>query len=221
MHIEKYIDHTILKATTTLEDIHRVCNEAIRFHFAAVCIPPLYVKTAKALLEKTDIKTATVIGFPLGYAAIESKVAEIVLSLVDGADELDMVANIAAIKNGDWSFIANKINTILPSVRNKEKCIKIIIESGVLTEEEIIKCCGLYGAAGIDYLKTSTGFVPEGASVNTVRLMRNHLPASVRIKASGGIKSYGFALELIAAGADRLGTSSSVEIMKQAGEAMA
>lgn len=222
MNIEKYIDHTLLKATTTVEEVRRLCADAIRFNFAAVCIPPLYVKTTKNLLEKTDIKTATVIGFPLGYAAIESKVAEVVLALVDGVDELDVVANISAIKNGDWSFIANEINTILPIVRSKEKCIKVIIETGVLTEEEIIKCCELYGAAGVDFLKTSTGFSQKGASVEAVRLMRKYLPLSVGIKASGGIKSYAFALELIAAGANRLGTSSGVEIiMEQKKSAMA
>ncbi len=222
MNIEKYIDHTLLKATTTVEEVRRLCAEAIRYNFAAVCIPPLYVKIAKNLLEKTDIKTATVIGFPLGYSAIESKIAEIVLALVDGVDEIDMVANIAAIKNGDWSFIANEINTIFPIVKNKEKCIKVIIETGVLTDEEIIKCCELYGAAEVDFLKTSTGFAQKGASVDAVKLMRKFLPASVGIKASGGIKNYTFALELIAAGANRLGTSSGVEIiMEQTKSAMA
>ena len=190
MKIEKYIDHTLLKSTTTLEEVNRLCTEAIRFNFAAVCIPPLYVKIAKNLLEKTDIKTATVIGFPLGYSAIESKVAEIVLALVDGVDELDMVANITAIKNGDWSFIANEINTILPIVRNKEKCIKVIIETGVLSDEEIIKCCELYGAAGVDFLKTSTGFAQKGVSVEAVKLIRKYLPASVGIKASGELKLF-------------------------------
>jgi len=179
-------------------------------------VPPLYIKKAKQFLGDTSVKVATVIGFPFGYSAIEAKIAEVVLSIVDGAAELDMVINISAVKNGDWQFIANEINTILPIIRNKEKIIKVIIESGVLTNDEIIKCCELYGAAGVDFVKTSTGYAEKGASVETVQLMRQHLPEHIKIKASGGIKTYAFAKQLIDAGADRLGCSSSIEIVKQA-----
>lgn len=218
MNIAPYIDHTILKQTTTAADVEQLCKEALEYNFAAVCVPPLYVKKAKELLAGSEIKVATVIGFPFGYSAIEAKVAEIVLAIVDNADELDMVVNISAIKNGDWVFIANEINTVMPIIRNKEKVIKVIIESGMLTDDEIIKCCDIYGAAGVDFVKTSTGFAEKGASIHDVQLIRAHLADSIKIKASGGIRSYSFAKELINAGANRIGCSSSLEIVKEGNE---
>ena len=218
MNIAAYIDHTVLKPTTTIGDVEKICAEAMKYQFAAVCVPPLYVKKAKKLLGDSSIKVATVIGFPFGYAAIEAKVAELVLAIIDGADELDVVINISAIKNNDWQFLANEINSILPIVKNKNKLIKVIIESGILTDEEIIKCCDLYGAAGVDFLKTSTGYAEKGATVEAVQLMRKHLADNVRIKASGGIKNYPFAKQLIDAGANRLGCSSSLSIVNEAAE---
>ncbi len=215
MHIAKYIDHTILKPTTSLAEIEKLCEEAVEYKFAAVCVPPLFVKKAKEYVSNSEVKVATVIGFPFGYSAIEAKVAEIVLAIVDGADELDMVINISAIKNNDWQFLASEINTVLPIIRNRNKIIKVIIESGILTDDEIIKCCDIYGAAGVDYVKTSTGYAEHGASVHAVQLMRRHLSDSVKIKASGGIRTYQFAKELIDAGADRLGCSASVQIIKE------
>ena len=218
MNIASYIDHTVLKPTTTIADVEKLCAEAITYGFAAVCVPPLFVKKAKELTAGSPVKVATVIGFPFGYSAIEAKVAEIVLAIIDGADELDMVINISAVKNKDWQFLANEINTVMPVIRSKEKVIKVIIESGILTDEEIITCCDLYGAAGVDFMKTSTGYAEKGATIEAVQLMRKHLPASIKIKASGGIKNYSFALALINAGADRLGCSSSVQIVKEAGQ---
>jgi len=218
MNIAAYIDHTVLKPTTTMGDVEKICAEAMKYQFAAVCVPPLYVKKAKELLGDCSIKVATVIGFPFGYAAIEAKVAELVLAIIDGADELDVVINISAIKNNDWQFLANEINAILPIVKNKNKLIKVIIESGILTDEEIVKCCDLYGAAGVDFLKTSTGYAEKGATVEAVQLMRKHLADNVRIKASGGIKNYHFAKQLIDAGANRLGCSSSIAIVNEAAE---
>ncbi len=230
MNIAQYIDHTLLKPTATLSEIEKLCKEAIEYGFAAVCVPPLYVKKSREFLAGTKIKLATVIGFPLagtkiklatvigfpfGYSAIEAKVAEIVLAIVDGADELDMVVNISAIKNGDWEFIANEINTIMPIVNNKEKVLKVIIESGMLTDDEIIKCCDIYGAAGVDYVKTSTGYAEKGASIHAVQLIRAHLADTIKIKASGGIKSFSFAKELLNAGANRLGCSSSIKIVEE------
>ncbi|HRN73578.1 MAG TPA: deoxyribose-phosphate aldolase [Ginsengibacter sp.] len=218
MNIEKYIEHTILKQTTTLADVERICNEAKTYKFAAVCIPPLYVKKTKEFLAGSGVNTCTVIGFPFGYCAIEAKVAELVLATVDGADELDMVVNVSAIKNGDWTFLANEINTVMPIVKSKGKIIKLIIESGVLTDDEIIKCCDIYGAAGVDYMKTSTGFAEKGASIHAVQLMRNHLADAIKIKAAGGIRSFSFAKELINAGADRIGCSSSLKIVEESKE---
>ena len=215
MDLAAYIDHTILKPTTLISDVEKLCAEAIENKFAAVCVPPLFVKKAKGMCGDTDVKVATVIGFPFGYSAVEAKLAETVLAIVDGADELDLVINISAIKNNDWQFLANELNTILPIVKGKNKVIKIIIESGVLTDDEIIKCCDLYGIAGVDFIKTSTGYAEHGASVHAVRLIRKHAAEAIKIKASGGIKTYSFAKELIAAGADRLGCSSSVAILAE------
>lgn len=215
MQLNAYIDHTILKPTTLVSDIIKLCNEAIEYNFAAVCVPPPFVKKSKELLKDTNIKVATVTGFPFGYSAVEAKLAEILLSIVDGADELDVVINFLAIKNNDWDYVANEINYIMPIIKANGKIIKVIIESGVLTEEEIIKCCTLYGVAGIDYLKTSTGYAEKGATVETVKLMRKHLPANIQIKASGGIRDYIFAKQLIEAGATRLGCSAGVTIVQQ------
>jgi deoxyribose-phosphate aldolase len=213
--ISSFIDHTVLKPTTTLADVEKLCTEAMEWQFAAVCVPPLYVRKAKSLVQGSAVKVATVIGFPFGYAAIEAKVAETVLALVDGVDELDVVINISAVKNNDWTFLAQELNTLLPIIRNREKIIKVIIETGVLTDEEIIRCCDLYGAAGVDFVKTSTGYAEKGATVEAVALLRRHLADAVKIKASGGIKSYTFAQQLIAAGASRLGCSSSVTLAEE------
>lgn len=216
MNIASYIDHTVLKPTTLVADVEKLCAEAIQYQFTAVCVPPLFVKKAAGLLAGSSVKVATVIGFPFGYSAIEAKVAETVLAIVDGADELDLVINISALKNNDWQFLAGEINAILPIVRKAGKVIKIIIESGVLTDEEIIKCCDLYGAAGVDFMKTSTGYAEKGATVEAVKLLRKHLSEKIQIKASGGIKTYTFAKQLIDAGATRIGCSSSIQIVNEA-----
>ncbi len=213
MQLNKYIDHTILKPTTLVSDIEKLCNEAIQYQFAAVCVPPPFVKKAKELLDGTAVKTATVIGFPFGYSAVEAKIAEILLAVVDGADELDVVINLIALKNNDWLYLANEINHIMAIISEKNKVIKIIIESGVLTDDEILKCCELYGAAGINFLKTSTGYAEKGATVEAVKLMRKNLPQHVQIKASGGIKTYAFAKELIDSGTTRLGCSAGIAII--------
>jgi len=214
--LNKYIDHTILKPTCLVADIEKLCAEAKQYDFAAVCVPPNFVKLAKEKTAGSEVKVATVIGFPFGYSATEAKIAEIILAMVDGADELDVVANISAIKNGDWSAIADEINHIMPIIRSKNKLVKIIIESGVLTDDEIIKCCDIYGIAGIDYLKTSTGYAEKGASVEAVKLFRKHLPDQLQIKASGGIRDYATAKLMIDAGANRIGCSAGVAIVSGA-----
>jgi deoxyribose-phosphate aldolase len=213
MKLNQYIDHTILKPTALISDIEQVCAEAKQYEFAAVCVPPLFVKKSKELLQGSSVKVATVIGFPFGYSAVEAKLAEILLAIVDGADELDVVINFTAIKNNDWQYVANEINHLMPVIKKADKVIKVICESGVLTEAELIKCCELYGVAGIDYLKTSTGYAEKGATVEAVKIMRANLPQHVQIKASGGIRTYEFAEQLINAGATRLGCSASVAIV--------
>ena len=215
MNIATYIDHTILKPTTLTADVKALCEEANENSMAAVCVPPMFVKQAKSLLQNSNVKVATVIGFPFGYSAVEAKLAEVLLAIVDGADELDMVINISALKNNDWQYLAGEINAILPIIRTKKKVIKVIIETGLLSDEEIIKCCDLYGLAGVDFLKTSTGYAESGATVHAVKLMRKHLADTVKIKASGGIRTFKFAKELIEAGADRIGCSSSLKIIEE------
>lgn len=215
MNINGYIDHTNLKPNVLVADIEKLCKEAMQYNFIAVCVPPPMIRIAKNFLKERNVKTATVIGFPFGYSAIEAKIAEIALAIVDGADELDMVINLIALKNNDWQYLANEINHVMPLIKQNNKIIKIIIESGILTDEEIIRCCELYGAAGIDFLKTSTGYAEKGATPEAVALMRKHLPAAVQIKASGGIRTYAFAQQLIEAGATRLGCSNSVNIVKE------
>lgn len=213
MQLNSYIDHTILKPTTLVSEVELLCKQAMEYQFAAVCVPPPFVKLAKQLLVGSQVKIATVIGFPFGYSAIEAKIAELVLAMVDGADELDVVISIVALKNQDWSYLANEFSPIVSMVKKENKVIKIIIESGELTDEEIIKCCQLYGVAEIDYLKTSTGYAKNGASIHSVKLFRENLPPNVGIKASGGIRDYDFARQLVEAGATRLGCSASISIV--------
>jgi deoxyribose-phosphate aldolase len=215
MNIASYIDHTILKPTTTIKEVEQRCAEAREYGFAAVCIPPPFVRLTKQLLEGSGVKTCTVIGFPFGYSAVEAKVSEILLAMVDGADELDMVINLVALKNNDWAYLANEIGTIVPLIHAKGKILKVIVESGVLTEDELIKCCHLYAPAGIDFMKTSTGYAETGATLKAVQIMRQHLSPSIQIKASGGIRSFAEAKAFIDAGASRIGTSSGVAIIHE------
>lgn len=211
--MNKYIDHTILKPTTLVSDVEKLCSEAIAYNFAAVCVPPIFVRKAKELTKGTSVKVATVIGFPFGYSAIEAKVAETVLAILDGVDELDVVINLIALKNNDWPYLAQELNSLMSMITSKKKIIKIIIESGILTNDEIIKCCDLYGAAGVHFIKTSTGYAEKGATVEHVALLRKHLADAVQIKASGGIKTKEFAQRLIDAGATRIGASSSIALV--------
>lgn len=212
MNIASFIDHTILKPTTTIGDIEKLCAEAVAYGFAAVCVPPPFVKRAVAILAPTSVKVATVVGFPFGYSATEAKVAETVLAVVDGAHEVDMVINLVALKQQDWTYLQKEVALLVEVCHNKGRTLKVIIESGILSEEEIIGCCEKLGPLGIDFMKTSTGYAEKGASVEAVQLMRKHLPPQVQIKASGGIRDFAFASALVEAGANRLGCSASVAI---------
>ncbi len=213
MNIAECIDHTVLKPTTTISEIERLCAEAVQYGFAAVCIPPPFVKRAATILAPTAIKVATVTGFPFGYSVTEAKVAETILAVVDGAHEIDMVINLIALRQNDWTYLQKEVNLLREVCHNKGRILKVIIESGILADEEIIKCCEKLGPLGIDYLKTSTGYAEKGATLEAVHLMKKHLPANVRIKASGGIRDFAFAKALLDAGASRLGCSASVAIV--------
>lgn len=214
MSIASYIDHTILKQTTTTEDVIKVCIEAKEYAFAAVCIPPVYVQEAVKNLANSPVKVATVIGFPFGYTYTEAKVEEALLAVAKGANELDMVMNVTALKNKDYKALESEVKAILDVAKANGAALKVIIESGVLTDEEIIRCCEIYRQFDIDFLKTSTGYAEKGATVEAVQLLRTHLPSSIQIKASGGIRTYEFAKTLVDAGATRLGCSASVAIAK-------
>jgi deoxyribose-phosphate aldolase len=215
MPIAHFIDHTMLEPSTVLADIKKICDEAIAYGFAAVCIPPYFVHDARQAIGKGPVKVATVVGFPFGYSHYASKLKETEQAMEDGANEIDMVMNVTAFKSNDLAWLETEIKNIAAAVADKNAVLKVIIESGILTKEEIIKCCELYKHYPVHFLKTSTGYAEKGASIADVEIMRAHLPAHIQIKASGGIRDYAFASALIQAGATRLGCSASVEIVKE------
>jgi deoxyribose-phosphate aldolase len=178
---------SFLSPITTIADIESVCAQGITGNAAAVCVPPMFVKKAKELLNGTGIRTATVIGFPYGYNAIESKLAETVLAIVDGADELNLVINLVALKNSDWQYLAKEINTIIAVVRKSNKIISVIIEAALLTKEETIACCDVYGAAAVDFIQTSTGTAKAPVTIETIELIRTHLANAVLIKCGDAV----------------------------------
>lgn len=214
--ISEFIDHTVLGSSASKQMIEKCCEEAIMFEFKTVCVPPYYVSFAKKCLQGSKVLVCTVIGFPMGYACTASKLAEIKQALIDGADELDIVQNIAAVKNSDWDFIKREIALCLQPIRLAEKIVKVILESGSLTDEEIKKCCEIYAKRKVDFVKTSTGFVEKGASLEAVRLMRANLPMEIQIKASGGIRNLSDFKAYLEAGATRIGTSSGLKILEEA-----
>ncbi|WP_205512281.1 deoxyribose-phosphate aldolase [Longitalea arenae] len=217
MNIAQYIDHTLLKPATTINDLKKLCEEALQYNFFAVCIPPPLVKNARSILANSTVKTATVIGFPFGYSVARAKMAEAQQAIQDGADELDVVINLVALKNKAWQYLELEMESIVEIAHAQNRLVKVIIESGILTDEEIITCCEIYAKAGVDFLKTSTGYAEKGATLEAVQLMRANLPSTIQIKASGGIRSYEQAVEYIKTGANRLGTSAGVAIISGAG----
>jgi len=212
--LSDYIDHTTLKASTRLRDIEKLCQEAKEHNFFAVCIPPYFVRNATRFLKESKVKVATVIGFPMGYSATPSKAAEIHKAIDDGADEIDVVINLSAVKSRDWSYVKNDIETMTVAAQMKGKSIKVILETATLNQKEIKKLCEICVVAGVNFVKTSTGFNGDGASVEVVEFLRKNLPDTIKIKASGGIRSAKKAQKMINAGADRIGTSSGVKIVK-------
>ena len=212
MSLAAYIDHTLLRPDAAPADIDRLCDEAVEHGFAAVCVPPYYVRRVARRLEDTPVRTATVIGYPTGYSHVSAKVAEIQRALQDGADELDVVVNLAAVKSGAWNDVERDLHGCTMAVHLRGRVIKLIVEATLLTEAELRKVCELAAAAGVNYVKTSTGY-EGGADPQTVQLLRACLPASVKIKASGGIRTSEAARALVAAGADRLGSSQGVVLV--------
>jgi len=212
--IAKYIDHTNLKPYATKEDIIKLCEEAKKYGFYAVCVNPYRVKLAKEQLKDTNVKVASVIGFPLGATSTEVKVFEAKKALEDGADELDMVINIGALKDRDYDYVKRDIEEVVRVAHEKGAIVKVIIETCYLTDEEKEMACKLAMEAGADFVKTSTGFGRGGATVKDVKLMRKVVGDKLGVKAAGGIRTYEQALEMIKAGANRIGTSSGVKIVE-------
>ena len=213
--ILKRVDHTLLKQVCTFEEIKKLCDEGIEYNVASVCIPPSYVKRAKEYV-KENLKICTVIGFPNGYSTKETKIFECKDAIKNGADEIDMVVNLGDIKSGEFKAVEEEIKEI------KEICgdhiLKVIVETCFLTEEEKIKLCEVVTNAKADYIKTSTGFGTNGATKEDIILFSKHIGPNVKIKASGGVKNLKIAEEFIKLGADRLGTSSIISIIKKADE---
>lgn len=213
MGIADFIDHTILNADCRPEDIQRICSEAIEHQFKAVCIPPYYVRDAVQLLKDAPVKVATVIGFPMGYSPTASKVEEIKRALDEGAQEVDVVVNLCAIKQKNWNFVHNDIDTVSTAVHIKGKIIKVILETALLSEKEILKLCEICNSARPDFVKTSTGKNGGGATLEVIHLLRANLDPAIQLKASGGIRTREDAEAFIKAGATRLGTSSGVALV--------
>lgn len=214
-HLEmiKYVDHTLLKAYATWEEIRVLCEEAINYQTASICIPPNYIKRIHDTY-KDKLNICTVIGFPLGYSTTEAKVAECIQALKDGANEIDMVINITDVKNKDYQKVENEIRTIKEIVG--EHILKVIVETCYLTEEEKIEMCHAVTNAGADYIKTSTGFGTGGATIEDVILFKKHIGHNVKIKASGGIRTIKDMEAFIDAGCLRLGTSSAIKLINNA-----
>lgn len=213
-NVLEIIDHTALKADTTLEEIEKLCKEAIEYNFAAVCVNPYYVGTCKEILKATDIKVATVIGFPLGANTKDVKAFEAKNAIDNGAHEVDMVINIAALKDKDYDVVKDDILAVVGEAKGRA-LVKVIIETSLLNDDEKVKACELAKEAGADFVKTSTGFSTAGATVEDVKLMRETVGEDIGVKASGGIRDLGTAKQMIIAGATRLGASAGVEIAKE------
>lgn len=210
MELNKYIDHTVLKPITTREDIKKLCAEAREYNFFSVCVNPCYVALAKELLAGSDVKIACVVGFPLGANRTDIKVLEAVKAVEDGANEIDMVINIGALKEGRYDYVLDEINQIRESAG---VTVKVIIETSQLTREEVIKMCEIVNESKAECIKTSTGFIGGGAELETVALMCSLMNKDKFVKASGGIRDKETALKMIEVGAKRLGTSSGVKIV--------
>jgi deoxyribose-phosphate aldolase len=205
-----YIDHTLLKPFATWEDIQKLCDEAVEYKTASVCVPPAYIKRIHDKYEGLNI--CTVVGFPLGYSVTESKLAEVEQALKDGVNEVDMVVNISDVKNGDYDKVEQEIARLKKAVG--DKVLKVIIETCFLTEDEKIAMCKAVTNAGADYIKTSTGFGTGGATLEDVELFKKHIGAKVKIKAAGGVKTVEDLEHFIQAGCSRIGTSSAVALLK-------
>jgi deoxyribose-phosphate aldolase len=207
------IDHTLLKPDATVKQIEQLCAEAKQYGFASVCINPSYVKLCAKLLRDTAVKVCTVIGFPLGATSTEAKAFEAERAIQDGAREIDMVINVGMLKSAEYKYVENDIAAVVRAVKRHGALLKVIIETGLLTDEEKVKACMLAKNAGANFVKTSTGFAKGGATAGDIALMRKVVGPSLGVKASGGVRTHEDAKTLIESGADRIGASASVIIV--------
>ncbi len=214
--LARYIDHTLLKPESTPGQIEALCRTAREYGFAAVCVPPVYVALAADLLADTPVRVCTVVGFPLGNTSTTAKVYETLQALHDGAEEIDMVLAIGLLKAGRDDRVLQDIHAVVATAHAAGAQVKVILETGLLSEEEIVRACRLAQAAGADFVKTSTGFGPRGATVEDVQLMRQTVGPDMGVKAAGGIRTYAQALALLQAGANRLGTSAGDRLVEEA-----
>ena len=212
MGLNKYIDHTILKATASNSDVQKLCEEAIEHEFYSVCVNGCYVADAKQLLQGTDVKVAAVVGFPLGAMTTAAKVFEAKEAVENGASEIDMVINVAKLKDGEFEYVENEIRQIKEDIG--DNVLKVIIETCYLTDEEKVKACELSLVAKADFVKTSTGFGTGGATYEDVKLMKSVVGDNAKVKASGGVRDKETAQKYVELGAERLGTSSGIDIVK-------
>ncbi|MEQ9288287.1 MAG: deoxyribose-phosphate aldolase [Cyclobacteriaceae bacterium] len=217
MLINEYLEHTRLNPDLTDKDIDELVGQAIQYKFIGVCVPPFWVVRAKRELEKSPTNLVTVVGFPLGYQMTETKLKECAMAIDGGADEIDLVINVSALKSG-MPWVKIELAKCAALLHQSNVVLKVILETALLSDSEIIMASKLASDAGADYIKTSTGFSHHGAKTEHIKLIRGSIPASVGIKASGGIKSYAQCLELIEAGASRIGASSAVKIVKESNE---
>lgn len=213
INVAKMIDHTVLKADTKKEAIKVLCQEAMEYGFKAVCVNPTHIEYCKELLQGSDVLVATVVGFPLGANTTETKVFETKDAIIKGADEIDMVINIGALKDGDYQLVKDDIEQVVNACGDRA-IVKVIIETSLLSQDEKVKACELSMSAGAHFVKTSTGFSTGGATLDDVALMKSIVGDKLEVKASGGVKDYEMALKMNQAGATRIGTSSGIAIIK-------
>ena len=212
MEYNRLIDHTLLKPDATKEEIKKLCQEAAQYDFASVCVNPGWVSYCKEQLKGTRVNVCTVIGFPLGATSTHAKVLETTAALLDGCDEFDMVINIGKLKDGEYEYVGDEIAKLKKVVGNH--VLKVIIETCLLSDEEKVKACQLAKKAGADFVKTSTGFSKGGATVHDVSLMRATVGPEMGVKASGGVKTKEELLDMVKAGANRIGTSHGIDLVK-------
>lgn len=214
MDLAKYIEHTNLKPNCTKEDIVLLCNEAIENGFYGVCVSPYFVQLVKKTIGKKNIKIISVAGFPLGYSTVGAKVEEAKKAFISGADEIDMVMNIAAFKSGDFQTVQNDIQSVVTVCHLQNKKNKVIIETAYLSDDEIRFACKICANCEVDFVKKSTGYADKGAEIKNIKLIRETLPVKIKIKAAGNIKTKKQAIEFINAGADVLGCSNSLKLIE-------